>query len=252
MANHLPITAALFYGGTYFASKYLGLFRSLPRAARIDALSRVPSFINVGVCLYACYAEWDAVIIAARDLTKAAFGSSPSRDSLLEVVSGYMLYDLSLMILEPELRDWLMVLHHGVVIIALLTGVQQQVATFYMTCLFANEVSTVFVNARYLLLHYGMGSSRAYAWNGVALATTFFVCRVVAITALVGHAAFAWWSLAFVQGLYWSRPRSDRALFGGLSGLLLVHWALNLFWFARVVAHVRRAHQRTVDKIKAS
>jgi hypothetical protein len=245
MAPSLTILSALFHGTTYLAAKEGGLFHSLPRAARIDSLSRLPSFANVAVCLYACYTEWGEAMTVAGDLTRAAFESSPTRDVFLEAVSGYMLYDLALMVWEPCVRDTLMVLHHAVVISALLTGVKYQVATFYMTCLFANEASTVFVNARFLLLHYGMGVSRVYSWNGAALAGSFFVCRVVAISALVVHAAFAWWRLAFVQGMFWTRPRSDRLLFGGLTVLLLVHWGLNLVWFSRVVAHAKRATART-------
>ena len=73
---------------------------------------------------------------------------------------------------------------------------------------------------------------------------SFFFCRMCTITALVAHAAYAWWVLAFVQSLYWSRPVSDRLLFGGLTVLLLVHFALNVFWFNKIAGHARRAFKR--------
>lgn len=78
-------------------------------------------------------------------------------------------------------------------------------------------------------------------YNGFALVVTFFITRVVTISLMVAYAAYSWWELGYVSGLYWSRPRSDRVLFGGLTALLVVHWGLNIHWFTKIVAHAKRA-----------
>ena len=241
------------YGALYTTLAASGCFRSLRRPARVDALSRVPSTINVGVCLYACWVlRYDAVA-SFLDLERAAFSSSALRDKYLDAVSGYMIYDLVVLTYERQaLGDLAMVLHHIVVICGLWAGVYFETATFYMTCLFANEVSTIFLNVRFLLFHINLTESKLYAANGVALAATFFVFRVVVITGLVAHAAVGWWQLAFVQGLYWIRPVTDRYLFGGLTLLLIAHWALNLFWFSRIWTLAVRVMRRALQCTSAS
>jgi hypothetical protein len=122
-----------------------------------------------------------------------------------------------------------------------------QAATFYMCVLFINEVSTVFLNVRFLLLHFDASSSLLYIYNGVALAVSYLVFRVLAISIMVAHAFYSWYVLAIQQGLYWSRPPFDRILFGGLTTLLVVHWAINMFWSQKVFSSVRRALRKQAD-----
>mmetsp|Transcript_9079 Transcript_9079/g.11899 ORF Transcript_9079/g.11899 Transcript_9079/m.11899 type:complete len:108 (-) Transcript_9079:6-329(-) len=106
---------------------------------------------------------------------------------------------------------------------------------------------------RYLFLHYGMGDSKAYFYNGIALATSFFLVRIVTISILLIHVACNWWFIAYKKGLYWSRPRSERLLFGGLTLLLLVHGALNVFWFWKIVQHALRTWKRQlIEKRKTN
>jgi hypothetical protein len=141
-----------------------------------------------------------------------------------------------------------MIIHHMVVIVALEVGVHTHAGTFYMAVLLWNEYSTLFLNLRYFLLYGGYASSKMYYYNGVCLGATFLVFRVVAISFVLGHACMAWWELAIVEGLLWSRPTSDRILFGGLTSLLIVHWCLNFHWFLLVCGHIRRGHER--EKLK--
>jgi len=110
-----------------------------------------------------------------------------------------------------------------------------------MCVLFINEVSTIFLNVRYLLLHFDASSSPLYFYNGIALAVSYLVFRVLAISIMVAHAFYAWYVLAIQQGLYWSRPPFDRILFVSLTTLLVVHWAINMFWSHKVFSSVRRA-----------
>ena len=244
-----PLTAiavASAYGVLYGACCRFGVFGQLElRKARVDARSRIVSLANVIVSVVAVVLNAADLWRSAHDLEAAAFGSSGERDFCLLLMTGYMLYDLCLMLWERDaVFDPAMVAHHAIIICALLVGVIFQAATFYMAVLFINEVSTPFLNLRFLLLHLGKKDSALYRINGVALAVTFFVFRVATITALVAHGVYAWWQLAFVQGLFWTRPRSDRLLFGGLTTLLLGHWALNVHWFYFICLHAARVFGR--------
>ena len=251
-----PILTALAasgaYGFIYALCSTIGIFGNIERqSARIDARSRLVSLVNVGVCLVAVVTNANDLWHVSKDLEEAAFGSSDSRDFYLLLVAGFMVYDLWLItVWEYEnMFDPSMVAHHFVVICGLLTGVIFKAATFYMAVLFVNEISTPFLSLRFLMLHRGQKDSLLYRYNGLILAWTFFIFRVAIITALVCNATYAWWQLGFVTGLYWTRPSSDRLLFGGLSMLLLAHWALNCYWFHLIYRHASRVWTRS-SKVK--
>jgi hypothetical protein len=243
------IGVASVYGVVYSACCSAGLFADISDdRARIDARSRVVSLLNVAVSVVAVAVNAEDLWGVSQDLEAAAFGSSDRRDFCLLLMTGFMLYDLCLMVWEREaVFDLAMVLHHSIIICALLVGVMFKAATFYMAVLFVNEVSTPFLNLRFLLLHLGLKNSALYRYNGAALVATFLLSRVATITALVCHGAYAWWQLGFVSGLYWTRPGSDRVLFGGLTALLLGHWALNLHWFYLICLHAMRVFRRGGD-----
>jgi hypothetical protein len=121
----LPLWSALSYFAIYCAT--YRCFPRLPHAQCVDARSRIPSFVNVAVCLFACVALREELCSTFWDPYKAAFDSSGSRDAYLHLVAGYMLHDMCLMALEPSIRDWTMFAHHIVVIIALEAGCYFQV-----------------------------------------------------------------------------------------------------------------------------
>lgn len=249
---HLTIITAAFYAFLFIVIKSSNLFSFLPYNARIDALSRIPSFVNVGVCIYSAYQVLNDFKEVFWDLEVAAGFievNTGSRDYYLHLCTGYMIYDLGLMMFTyKELGDVVMIFHHIVVISSLQIGVLYQAGTFYMVSLFFNEVSTIFVNLRFLLLHYKMGDTKWYYYNGVALAISFFFVRIVIITVLIIHVFCSWWFVAWGKGLWWSRPTSDRYLFIGLTLLLMAHGALNMFWFWKIVQHVQRASLRGDNK----
>ena len=250
------LLAASCYAALYGIVCASGLFGSLSkRSTLVDARSRIPSFFNVAVCLFACVSLFDDVSSTLWDVEKAAFGSNPSREFYLELVSGYILWDTALVVAEfKAIGDWPMIAHHVVVFTALEMGATFKAATMYMCVLFVNEASTIPLNIRYLLLHFGLAGSwpKLYNWNGVVLAVTFMCFRVIPISFFLLYAAVSWWKLGLVQGLYWSRPCSDRWLFGCLTLLLVAHWALNIFWFNRIWDAAQRALKRagSVPNIK--
>ena len=144
---------------------------------RLDANTRVVGFVNIGVCLFTCgrLLADPATFEALTRLEEAAFGTSPVRDFYLLVVAAYMIYDMAIVVyFYRAIGDPLMIVHHVVIIVAIQVGVQHRAATFYIAVLFMNELSTIFLNTRYLLLHMGRKDSSIYIYNGIALVLSFF------------------------------------------------------------------------------
>lgn len=249
------VGAVVGYGCLFVAVRNLvPLPQSWKPEEQLDGHTRVVSYVNVLFCLVATWKILNdpGTQAAFWDLESAAFDSTATRDRSLHVVSGYMCYDLLILLTYwRQLADPSMLVHHLVVGTALLLGVQYSAATFYMAVLCVNELSTVFLNLRYFLLFSGLQDSTLYLVNGLVLIASFFVFRVVTIAVLVAHALYSWWDLAFVQGFYWKRPPSTRALFAGLTLLLLVHFVLNLVWFWKLIAHGRRAISRHSKRASA-
>lgn len=252
MAPPPPLTwffgAAATYGLLFLAVRFLvPLPATWQPKERLDGHTRLVSYLNVVFCLGASWRLLNdpGTHTAFFDLEQAAFGSTELRDISLLVVSGYMLYDLVILLsFWRQLADPSMLAHHLVVGTALVLGVQFRAATFYMAVLCINELSTLFLNARYFLLFSGRQDTTLYLVNGLALVVSFFVFRVLTISVLVAHALYSWWDLAFVQGFFWKRPPSTRILFACLTLLLLAHYALNLVWFSKIWSHGARALSR--------
>lgn len=205
--REIVVATAAGYSILYAVLKASDLFSRLKRPERVDALSRAISSLNVCVCFCSSFVLWGDIVTTAPDLERTAFGSTPQRDMFLHLVSGFMVYDLALLLYEFRVfKDLSMILHHLVVISGLQIGVTFQAGTFYMAILFMNEISTVFLNFRFMMLHCGMELTQLYQYNGIALAVSFFVARVLVITLLVVHATWSWWKLAFVERLFWYDP----------------------------------------------
>ena len=193
-----------------------------------------------------------------------SFGTSPSRDAALAVTAGYLLYDLVTVLLHqreffykhvaarsplPRARSLLshpglpILTHHVVVVSTFAGGLAARQTTWFMAALVANEASTLFVNANYLMAASRhaprLTAGRCYRANGVALLVVFFLCRVWHNSLLALQvAAVAWPALG--------RAAADAVGLGpvavgaGMTLGLCVHVAVNLWWFRGILTAVRR------------
>lgn len=146
---------------------------------------------------------------------------------------GYFAYDAVLIACCPTMPGrGMMLLHHflGLSMHFLPVCVYQKFAA--VSCVgYLAELSTPFVNARWMLKEAGGGSGTSiYLYNGVAILVSFFLCRVV-----VG--------LVYLYQIFILVPRlappslSDLGpIFGQLvpPGALLFY-AMNLYWMSKIV-----------------
>jgi hypothetical protein len=178
----------------------------------------------------------------------AAFGDGRLRKPFLAATVGYLLYDLLMVLRNPELGDRLIILHHAVIITAMTLGVSSGIGTFYMAAFLTNELSTLFLNANYFLASSPKHKDTAlYKVNAVAGALCFFGTRIIANFYLAYHMiARTVLPLRHLAGVYSRLKVAACALLGGLA---FVHCFLNVVWFRQlVVAAVRKCSRQSEAK----
>jgi hypothetical protein len=256
MLGALFATVVAANGVLYFAvasaTARTRFYKRLSASQAIDLDSRLVGCVNVALCLANAHATlWrdPAAAEAWHDPFAAVFIGSPARNQALVYLAAFLFYDAVLIACSRRVMgvDWAMLLHHAIILSAVLVSIAFQRCTFHICCLLVNEASTPFLTVRYFLLYGDRTSSRAYAFNGMALVISFAICRIVANTLLVYACALAWHELGWVRGMLTTHP-NDVVLCGMLSALALGHWSLNLYWFVRILSSARRALRRVFSE----
>jgi hypothetical protein len=210
-------------------------------------------------------------------LISVAFGTDPARDLVLASTAGYLLYDLVVILLHQKefffkspapapaapvtgglLRCLYarvaahpglpVLIHHTVVISTFAVGLTSRMATYYMAALIPNEASTIFVNANYFMAasrhSRALTETTAYKANGVLLLVVFFLCRVYHNSLLSVHALIGAWPVLGATTAAATDPVSVLAA-ATLTAGLLVHVAVNLWWFRGILTAVLRKLSRS-------
>lgn len=99
----------------------------------------------------------------------------------LNIVIGYMLVDLFLILYYEEMKDPEHVMHHIVSITAFYACSMIGIFPFIALSRLASEASTPFVNKRWFMLKFDMKYSRWYLINLIIIVATFSVVRVISI-----------------------------------------------------------------------
>eukprot|EP00735_Rhodelphis_limneticus_P015164 TRINITY_DN9336_c0_g1::TRINITY_DN9336_c0_g1_i1::g.28419::m.28419 TRINITY_DN9336_c0_g1::TRINITY_DN9336_c0_g1_i1::g.28419 ORF type:complete len:271 (-),score=20.77,sp/Q5XIY2/TM56B_DANRE/28.51/1e-16,TRAM_LAG1_CLN8/PF03798.11/5e+03,TRAM_LAG1_CLN8/PF03798.11/2.8e-24,DUF373/PF04123.8/0.98 TRINITY_DN9336_c0_g1_i1:439-1251(-) len=181
------------------------------------------------------------------DYHDAAFGQNELRQTFLFVTAGYLLFDLVLCLQHrSSFGDVGTILHHLVIICAFCSSwFFAGFASFYMSTLLIQEISTPFVNLRWYLGAYGLQSSRAYKANFILAALIFFWTRVVFSLYVVYHIAQAYLSLWDIYlALDWATAR----YFNFVTCLAVFHTILNFVWFVLVCRAAYRIICRPLRK----
>lgn len=156
----------------------------------------------------------------------AVFLRSSSTDASLAFSLAYFALDLCVTVFTfPELGGFDMLAHHVVaassVGTALLYG-QGHAHTLFML---ASEVTTPFVNLRWMLAASGMRDSKAYVYNGLAMLAVWTLGRIVAF-------------LYFFAQIWADRADVARAALPVRLQIVLVPsvlFVLNVSWYSRMV-----------------
>lgn len=141
----------------------------------------------------------------------------------LNIVMGYMTFDILLMLVYEELRELVSIFHHIISVSAFYAcsnvGVFSFIAIFRLT----SEGSTPFINLRFLLLSFEKKDSIWYSINGFLILIAFGVFRVIPILPI-------WYT--FYLGMYtpeWDQIHIFFKFLCVITSLPLD--VLNIYWF---------------------
>ncbi|KAK9814277.1 hypothetical protein WJX72_003292 [[Myrmecia] bisecta] len=163
-------------------------------------------------------------------LTQAALGTS----------LGYFIMDLYIVAVHyPEMGGPEMLLHHTAALLSVLASACYGQAHLYTLILLGTEVTTPFINMRWVLDRVGWRQTRAYIANGVCLFVTWFLGRVL---------MFVW----FFWHIY--QHRAQLKLLNWPPMILITTvppllYALNLFWFGKICNGLRKLLQSRKHKV---
>ncbi|KND04968.1 uncharacterized protein SPPG_00655 [Spizellomyces punctatus DAOM BR117] len=167
-------------------------------------------------------------------------------DFYLGVTLGYLLFDLLrlcyyrfLVLANQSLTSapvTSMFIHHAVIIVAYYLGVTYHYGTFYMGLLLNNEITTPFLNVRFLMAERGWKTGNAYKLNEAAFVIGFFISRVL------GNIWILWHMQTHLR--YFAPVATNQGLpipiFYLLPVLAYAHGALQFYWFALLMRMVYR------------
>lgn len=153
-------------------------------------------------------------------------GDSQLLRTMLPFTLGYFIYDLGIMLVEPAVFSWLMVLHHVFSIFVWPMSVISQAGTFYVVYFLATEVSTPLLHPVVFFFDKHGVDGTVKTLTAACLLVMFFACRA-------GPSPFIWWSL-WASRSYWAGVRpvvQALALF-----TIPIPSFLFCFWFSQMLA----------------
>lgn len=213
--------------------------------------SYVAAFVNACVCSVA--GSMITLRLLASDETSRAILSSSQVESPSAIFVaayafvGYLLMDaVHLFTFYPRLGGVDMCLHHGLFIFVALVDLGYRIFPFPIGWLLLGEVSSLFLNIRWFLIHSGRGDSAALSAVNYLFAATFFIFRVLVMWAGLWH------GMAHLRPLvlappYDAPPRAvDTICFVVFCGALL-----NAFWMAKIVRMATRPAPKAGGPLRA-
>ncbi|TPX60726.1 hypothetical protein PhCBS80983_g01628 [Powellomyces hirtus] len=211
------------------------------RAAIEEWANRCVSTIHAVIAFYGSI-DWfvqDRHLI--RDPSDYGFIRSHLCEFYMGVTFGYLFFDLLRLLYYKFVAHHnnavasapaaSMFIHHVVIIIAYYLGVKYHYGTFYMALFLNNELTTPFLNARFLMAERGMKMTRPYALNEVAFVLGFFTSRVVGNIAVL-------WHMTTHLPFMWPMIESKNVpvpIYFLLPVLAYSHGLLQFYWFALLV-----------------
>lgn len=100
---------------------------------------------------------------------------------ILNIVIGYMAFDVSIMLAFIEICDKVSIFHHIISSTAFYFCSNLGVFSYIAILRLTSEASTPFVNIRWVLLSFQQKGSGMYKYNGLFIVLTFLVFRIIPI-----------------------------------------------------------------------
>lgn len=182
--NILHITASCAFFFTTFRiilalfRKKVKWFKQIDERLQPNTAIRINSnFHSIIAVALATYILWTDMDLSAN---KFLYSSSLIQFTL-NTSSGFLLYDILLIIIYREEFEWSYMLHHTVSIVAFYSCATHGVFPFIALFRLLSEASSIFINIRWIVLTLKMKESSFYVWNSVTAVIVFFLVRIVTI-----------------------------------------------------------------------
>lgn len=229
----------------YQASKAIAVRRyaDYPNVVLLGA-SYATAFINALACSIAgtfAVASLLNADEAAKALVEPTTVEAPAASMVVWLAAtsflGWLLSDLFHIVAHyPSLGGFDMLLHHACYIVLAIIGTGLRIAPFVVGWLLMGEISSLFLNVRWLLINTDRGDTRALKRTEYGFAASFFFFRVV--VGVVGMVHVVTSEVPFLLAPPQSAPRW--AIYT-LCGFVVCGAVLNAFWLFKIVRMATRA-----------
>ncbi|KAN0129618.1 DUF887 domain containing protein [Lactarius tabidus] len=168
-----------------------------------------------------------------------AFGWDPRVGTLFAVTSGYFLWDSVVCLVHFEGFGFMM---HGIVCLLVYLNAFRPFVAYYSARFLLWELSTPFLNIHWMLDKTGQTGSPLQLVNGLILISTFAGARLVYGTIM---------SYQVFQTLFEVRDGLSSAVLAGYACGCTALNGLNVFWFMKMTAALRKRFNEKKDATKA-
>lgn len=231
MSLAVVAAAAIGWASLYAGSLPLLTPKSLGRQS--DRVYFASSVVSILHALYTGLSAAYLLYSGELPLWESFGRPSAAWERVVAISMGYFLYDGTLVLLHAMPGRTEMLLHHSLGLATQYAPICVYHNFHAISCMgYIAELSTPFVCARWMLKEAGGGSgTRLYLLNGLAIVLSFFVFRVVGLLVCL-------YQVFVLVPRHASPSFSDLGPFGPhlVGTAALGFYALNLFWFYKIVA----------------
>lgn len=184
--------------------------------------SIVNAFMMVAGAIYLLQIHWDWFGMEGEFLM---FNDDPTVFGLASILAGYFACDFAMsLIFHHYFQDTGMVLHHFIFLTCCLINLYYKRFAFQFIWLALGELSTPFVNFRWVLHLLGMKETKLYLLNAFVLSVLFIIARVFIYGAGLFH----------MLSMYHLLDDQAFCVRFVTPGFLCVGYVLNLYWSTKI------------------
>eukprot|EP00192_Tetraselmis_astigmatica_P018377 CAMPEP_0117647956 /NCGR_PEP_ID=MMETSP0804-20121206/126_1 /TAXON_ID=1074897 /ORGANISM="Tetraselmis astigmatica, Strain CCMP880" /LENGTH=245 /DNA_ID=CAMNT_0005453483 /DNA_START=137 /DNA_END=871 /DNA_ORIENTATION=+ len=227
----IALTAAWAAGYAAVAVAKIGIPNAVSKtkATKLEWDMRIVSNVHAVILLAGCLSTFIASLEYSDE--EMVFGFAPGPDIYGRIFRSYLVYDFFMCaVFYSLLKDTGTLIHHVLFLIVATYALKNSLFKFQFAWLTAGELSTPFVNLRWQLAVTDRKDTLLYLWNGVCLALSFFVGRVLAYT-------FGLYHLLFGIRHVWVNANTPIGMYLTVAGLV-AGYILNLYWFTLIARGV--------------
>eukprot|EP01025_Chloroclados_australasicus_P051933 TRINITY_DN6048_c0_g1_i4.p2 TRINITY_DN6048_c0_g1~~TRINITY_DN6048_c0_g1_i4.p2 ORF type:complete len:255 (-),score=9.21 TRINITY_DN6048_c0_g1_i4:931-1695(-) len=229
------ISGIIIYSLGFYLSKLFSprISRSYPDLTKLDQTdwntrplnifyaSYITILITYSICISDLYSEKvyvdPPIILRTSNLTDHIMGHS----------LGFFIVD-SFFVAVHGIGGRLMLVHHAAAVTCVLLGIYCRQVHYYIMLMLATEITTPFIQARWLMAKSDMKTSPLYIFNGLTIFVLWIIGRLLLFPYFYWSIYNHWYQMGVVHP-------ACRMLVVGVPTLLFV---LNIFWFTKIFAGV--------------